>query len=72
MITSEAATGGVLQEKVFLEISQKFTGNHFCQSLLFNKVNLAQVFSCKFYKISKNTFIIEICFGSFKILLALT
>ena len=45
----------------------KFTGKHLCQSLFFNKVadlacnfikkeTLAQVFSCEFYKISKNTF----------------
>ena len=40
----------------------KFTGKHLCQSLFFNKVagvskeTLAQVFSCEFCKISKNTF----------------
>ena len=45
----------------------KFTGKHLCQSLFFNKVagegcnfikkeTLAQVFSCEFYEISKNTF----------------
>ena len=48
----------------------KFTGKHLCQSLFFNKVaglrpeacnfikkeTLAQVFFCKFYEISKNTF----------------
>ena len=28
----EAATRGVLRKKVFLEISQKFTGKHLCQS----------------------------------------
>ena len=44
----------------------KFTGKHLCQRLFFNKVacqsccfikkeSLAQVFSCKFYDISKNT-----------------
>ena len=51
----------------------KFTGKHQCQSLFFNKVvglrpeacnfikkeALAQVFSCEFCEISKNTFIIE-------------
>ena len=46
----------------------KFTGNHLCQSLFFNKVagdgagkkeNLAQVFSCEFFEISKNTFFTE-------------
>ena len=47
----------------------KFTGKHLCQSLFFNKVvglrltynfikkeTLAQVFSCEFCEISKNTF----------------
>ena len=42
----------------------KFTGKHLCKSLFFNKVaglheTLAQVFSCEFYKISKNTFFTE-------------
>ena len=45
----------------------KLTGKHLCQSILFNKVaglraatlfkkTLAQVFSCKFWEVSKNTF----------------
>ena len=37
----------------------KFTVKHLCQSLLFNEVapeTLAQVFSCEFCEISKNTF----------------
>ena len=43
----------------------KCTGKHLCQSLFFNKVaglnfikkeTLAQVFSCEFCEISKNTF----------------
>ena len=45
----------------------KFTGKHLCHSLFFNKVSglacnfikketLAQVFSCQFWEISKNTF----------------
>ena len=46
----------------------KLTGKHLCQSLFFNKVaglrpatllkkeTLAQVFSCEFCEISKNTF----------------
>ena len=42
----------------------KFKGKHLCESLFFNKVaglgnfikTLAQMFSCEFYKISKNTF----------------
>ena len=33
-----------------------FTGKHLYQNLLFNKKTLAQVFSCDFCKISKNTF----------------
>ena len=49
----------------------KFTGKHLCQSLFFNKVaglrsatllkkeTMAQVFSCEFSKISKNTFFTE-------------
>ena len=34
----------------------KFTGNHLCQSLFIKKEILAQVFSCEFCEISKNTF----------------
>ena len=38
----------------------KFTGKHLCQGLYFVKiVALAQVFFCKFCKISKNTFFTE-------------
>ena len=44
----------------------KFTGKHLCQSLFFNKVArlrdeevLAQLFSCGFCEISKNTFSTE-------------
>ena len=48
----------------------KFIGKHLCQSLFFNKVaggacnfnkkeTLAQVFSCEFSEISKNTFFTE-------------
>ena len=46
----------------------KFTGKHLWQSLLFNKgvacnfikkKTLAQVFSCEFFGISKNTFFTE-------------
>ena len=35
---TESATGGVLREKVFLAVSQKFTGKHLRQNLFFNKV----------------------------------
>ena len=34
----EAATGGVLSKKGVLENFVKFTGQHLCQSLFFNKV----------------------------------
>ena len=41
----------------------KFTGKHLCQRLFFNKIikkeSLAQMFSCGFCKISKNTFFTE-------------
>ena len=54
-------------EKGVLRNFAKFTGKHLCQSLFFNKVadaacnfikkeTLAQVFSCEFCEISKNTF----------------
>ena len=53
--------------------SEKLTGKHLCQSLFFNKVaalwplacnfikkeTQAQMFSCKFCKICKNTFFLE-------------
>ena len=49
----------VLCKKGVLRNFTKFTGKHLCQSLFFNKVAglrpLAQVFSCEFYEISKNT-----------------
>ena len=55
--------------KVVLRNFAKFTGKHLCQSLLFNNVpgpcnfikkeTLAQVFSCEFCEISKNTFFTE-------------
>ena len=34
----------------------KFTGKHLCQRLFFKKESLAQVFSCEFCEIFKNTF----------------
>ena len=37
----------------------KFTGKHLCQSLFFKKEALAQMFSCEFWEISKNTFFTE-------------
>ena len=64
----EAATGGVLYKKVFLEISQNSQENTCARvsfliklqasSLQFiKKETLAQVFSCEFCEISKNTFL---------------
>ena len=53
----------VFCKKGILRNFTKFTEKHLCQSLLFNKVDfikketLAQVFSCKFCEISKNTFL---------------
>ena len=49
---TEAATGGVLQKNVFLEISQKTW--HFIRN-----ETLAQVFSCEFCEISNNKFSTE-------------
>ena len=51
----KAATRDILYERVFLEICQNLS-----QGLFFNKVyekleTLAQVFSCEFCEISKNT-----------------
>ena len=60
----EAVSRRCSVKKMILKISQKFTGKHLCQRLLFNKgaeacnlikkESLVQVFSCKFCKISKN------------------
>ena len=58
-------------KKGVLKNFAKLTGKHLCQSLFFNKVavlglqlyqkeTLAQVFSCKFCEISKNTFFYKI------------
>ena len=53
----------VFCEKGVLRNFAKFTGKHLCQGLFLNKVAgfiekeiLAQVFSCEFCEISKNTF----------------
>ena len=37
----------------------KLTGKYLCHSLFFNKETLAQVFSCEFCEIIKNTFLME-------------
>ena len=55
----------VFFKKEFLRNFTKLTGKHLCQSLSFNKIagslkpERAQVFSCEFCKICKNTFFIE-------------
>ena len=54
----------VFCKKGILKNFTKFTGKHLCQSLFFNKAagnfikkeTLAQVFSCEFCKIFKNTY----------------
>ena len=46
-------------KKCVLKNFAKFTGKHLCQSLFFKKETLAQVFSCEFGKIFKNTFSTE-------------
>ena len=52
----EAAIAGVLQEKVFLEISQNSQENN-CNFI--KKETLAHVFSCEFCEISKTVFFTE-------------
>ena len=54
----EAATRGVLCKKVFLEISRNSQENT-CVRVSFLIKTLAQVFSCEFCEISKNTFFTE-------------
>ena len=66
-ICSEAAIGGVLLKESVFKNFTKFTAKHLCQGLFFNKVSdrpatllketLAQVFTCEFCDISKNTFL---------------
>ena len=52
LIEAEAATRGVLWEKVFLEACN------------LQKETLAQVFSCEFCEISKNTFFTDHLLGT--------
>ena len=63
LVFTEAATRGVLLGKVFSEISQNSEENTSARVsfLIFfiKKVTLAQVFSCEFCEISKNTFFTE-------------
>ena len=50
----KAATWGVLEKKVFLEISQNSQENS-CATDSFLIKSLEQVLSCEFWEISKNT-----------------
>ena len=65
--SNRSSLSKVFCKKGVLKNFTKFTGKHLCQSLFFNKVaglrpatllkkTLAQVFSCDFCEISKNTF----------------
>ena len=47
----------MLCKKDVLRNFTKFTGKHLCQSHFIKKGTLAQVFSCEFCKISRNTFL---------------
>ena len=70
-LSLEVATRGVLQKKSVLRNFIKFIEKHLCQRLfcsevtglrpatLLKKETLAQLFSCKFCKIFKNTFFTE-------------
>ena len=62
-------SSGVLQRGVLINFT-KFTGKQLCQIFVFNKIvglslqlyqneTLAQVLSCEFYEVSKNTFVIK-------------
>ena len=62
-MNTEATTGSVLEEKVFLDILQNSQGKT-CATVsflikFFKKETLALVFSCEFCKISKNIFFTE-------------
>ena len=64
--STKSSLPDVFCEKVVLRNFAKFTGKHLCQGFIFNKVAgacnfikkkaLAQMFSCEFCEISKNTF----------------
>ena len=49
----------VFCKKAFPRNFAKFTGKHLCHSLFFKKDALAEVLSCEFCEISKNTFLTE-------------
>ena len=57
---TETVVGRGSVKMIFLKILQTFRGKHLCMSLFFNKEEtLAQVFSCEFCKIFKNTSLTE-------------
>ena len=67
-ISEETATGGVLYKKAILKSFTILTGKHLYWSLFLIKLQISrsalylkesptQVFSCKYYKIVKNTYI---------------
>ena len=58
-IKNEAATKGALWKKVFLEISENSQKNTFARVSFIKKQTLAQMLSCEYCKISKNTFFTE-------------
>ena len=57
--TDRSSHRGCSVRKGALRNFAKFTGKQLCQSLFFNKESLAQVSSCEFCEISKNTFFAE-------------
>ena len=64
--TGQKQPPNVFCKKGVLRNFAKFTGKNLCQNLFFNKncnftkkETLPRVFSCEFYKISKNTFFTE-------------
>ena len=61
IVISEAATGGVLWKKLFLEILQNSRENTCARQVcnFIKKETSAQVFSFKFCEISQNTFLTE-------------
>ena len=59
LINVEAAPRCVLKKKMFLENSQNSQEKTCARVSVLIKLTLAQVFSCEFYKFSKNTFFTE-------------
>ena len=61
IISERISRTDVFCEKGVLKNFAKLTGKHLCQSLFFDNVveTLAQVFSCEFFEMFKNNFLIE-------------